>query len=107
MQGAEERLRQESNLKIYVGNMPYSTSSEDLNELFAEHGNVVDANVVMDRETGRSKGFGFVEMPNDSEAKAAIEALNSSQLSGRTLRVSEARPRPDRRGGGGGGRDWR
>lgn len=96
-------------MKIYVGNMPYSTSSEDLNELFAEHGNVVDANVVMDRETGRSKGFGFVEMPNDSEAKAAIEALNSSQLSGRTLRVSEARPRPDRRGGGGGGggRDWR
>ena len=95
-------------MKIYVGNMPYSTSSEDLNELFAEHGNVVDANVVMDRETGRSKGFGFVEMPNDSEAKAAIEALNSSQLSGRTLRVSEARPRPDRPPrGGGGGRNWR
>ncbi len=93
-------------MKIYVGNMPYSTSSEDLHELFAEHGNVVDANVVMDRETGRSKGFGFVEMPNDAEAREAIEALNSSQLSGRTLRVSEARPRPDR-GGGGGGRNWR
>lgn len=92
-------------MKIYVGNMPYSTSSEDLHELFAEHGNVVDANVVMDRETGRSKGFGFVEMPNDAEAREAIEALNSSQLSGRTLRVSEARPRPDR--GGGGGRNWR
>lgn len=97
-------------MKIYVGNMPYSTSSEELHELFAEHGNVVDANVVMDRETGRSKGFGFVEMPNDTEAREAIDALNSSQLSGRTLRVSEARPRPDRgpRGGGGGGRgDWR
>ena len=93
-------------MKIYVGNMPYSTSSEDLHELFAEHGNVVDANVVMDRETGRSKGFGFVEMPNDAEAREAIDALNSSQLSGRTLRVSEARPRPDR-GGGGGGRNWR
>ena len=92
-------------MKIYVGNMPYSTSSEELHELFAEHGNVVDANVVMDRETGRSKGFGFVEMPNDAEAREAIDALNSSQLSGRTLRVSEARPRPDRgpRGGGGGG----
>ena len=97
-------------MKIYVGNMPYSTSSEELHELFAEHGNVVDANVVMDRETGRSKGFGFVEMPNDAEAREAIDALNSSQLSGRTLRVSEARPRPDRgpRGGGGGGRgNWR
>lgn len=96
-------------MKIYVGNMPYSTSSEELHELFAEHGNVVDANVVMDRETGRSKGFGFVEMPNDAEAREAIDALNSSQLSGRTLRVSEARPRPDRgpRGGGGGGRgNW-
>ena len=93
-------------MKIYVGNMPYSTSSEDLHELFAEHGNVVDANVVMDRETGRSKGFGFVEMPNDAEAREAIDALNTSQLSGRTLRVSEARPRPDR-GSGGGGRNWR
>ena len=97
-------------MKIYVGNMPYSTSSEELHELFAEHGNVADANVVMDRETGRSKGFGFVEMPSDAEAREAIDALNSSQLSGRTLRVSEARPRPDRgpRGGGGGGRgNWR
>ena len=97
-------------MKIYVGNMPYSTNSEELHELFAEHGNVVDANVVMDRETGRSKGFGFVEMPSDAEAREAIDALNSSQLSGRTLRVSEARPRPDRgpRGGGGGGRgNWR
>ena len=86
-------------MKIYVGNMPYSTSSEELQELFSRHGSVSDANVIMDRETGRSKGFGFVEMPNDAEAKEAIDALNSSQLSGRTLRVSEARPRPDRRGG--------
>jgi len=83
-------------LKIYVGNMPYAVTSDELSELFAEHGQVAEANVIMDRETGRSKGFGFVDMPNDAEAKDAINALNSKQLNGRTLRVSEARPRPDR-----------
>ena len=83
-------------MKIYVGNMPYSVTSDELSELFAEHGRVAEANVIMDRETGRSKGFGFVDMPNDAEAKDAINALNSSQLNGRTLRVSEARPRSDR-----------
>lgn len=91
-------------MKIYVGNMPYAVTSDELSELFAEHGQVAEANVIMDRETGRSKGFGFVDMPNDAEAKDAINALNSTQLSGRTLRVSEARPRPDR---GGGGDRWR
>lgn len=91
-------------MKIYVGNMPYSTSSEELEQLFGQYGNVGEANVIMDRETGRSKGFGFVDMPNDAEATEAINSLNSSQLSGRTLRVSEARPRTDRndRGGRGG-----
>ncbi len=88
-------------MKIYVGNMPYSTSSEELEQLFTQYGSVGEANVIMDRETGRSKGFGFVDMPNDAEATEAINALNSSQLSGRTLRVSEARPRTDRGGRGG------
>ncbi len=102
-------------MKIYVGNMPYSVSSEELSEMFGQYGQVAEANVIMDRETGRSKGFGFVDMPNDAEANEAVEALNSTQMSGRTLRVSEARPRNDRgdrdrgghnrdrnRGGGGG-----
>ena len=92
-------------MKIYVGNMPYSVTSEELGELFAQHGQVAEANVIMDRETGRSKGFGFVDMPNDSEANDAVRALNSSQMSGRTLRVSEARPRSDRGDRGGWGRD--
>lgn len=94
-------------MKIYVGNMPYSTSSEELEQLFGQYGSVGEANVIMDRETGRSKGFGFVDMPNDAEANEAINALNSSQLSGRTLRVSEARPRTDRNDRGGrGGRNY-
>lgn len=96
-------------MKIYVGNMPYAVTSDELSELFAEHGHVAEANVIMDRETGRSKGFGFVDMPNDAEAKDAINALNSSQMSGRTLRVSEARPRSDRsdRGDRGDRGGWR
>ena len=98
-------------MKIYVGNMPYAVTSDELSELFAEHGHVAEANVIMDRETGRSKGFGFVDIPNDGEAKDAINALNSSQMNGRTLRVSEARPRSDRgdRGDRGGDRGdrWR
>ena len=93
-------------MKIYVGNMPYAITSDELSELFAEHGQVAEANVIMDRETGRSKRFGFVDMPNDAEAKDAINALNSTQMSGRTLRVSEARPRPDR-GSDRGGDRWR
>ena len=93
--------------KLYVGNLPYSATSEELNALFAAHGAVKSSDVIMDRETGRSKGFGFVEMGSDAEAKAAIAALNGHQLGGRALTVNEAKPREDRgggfRGGGGGG----
>lgn len=91
-------------MKIYVGNMPYGATSEDLSELFRQYGHVAEANVIMDRETGRSKGFGFVDMPNQTEASEAVDALNSSQMQGRTLRVSEARPRADRGPGRDGGR---
>jgi cold-inducible RNA-binding protein len=92
--------------KLYVGNLPYSATSEELNQLFGTHGSVKSADVIMDRETGRSKGFGFVEMESEAEAKAAIAALNGHQLGGRALTVNEAKPREDRggfRGGGGGG----
>ena len=103
------RQRRENALKIYVGNLPYAATSEDLLELFQRYGQVAEANVIMDRETGRSKGFGFVDMPNQAEASEAVDALNSSQVRGRTLRVSEARPRPDRGSRGRTGRDrgWR
>ena len=80
-------------MRIYVGNLPYATGSQELSELFAQYGHVSQANVIMDRESGRSKGFGFVDMPSEEEASAAIEELNSSRLSGRTLRVSQAQPR--------------
>ena len=83
-------------MNIYVGNMPYSTSEEELNALFGTHGNVSRVHIVMDRETGRAKGFAFVEMPNDAEAKAALEALNGTSMGGRALVVTEARPREER-----------
>ena len=86
---------------LYVGNLSYQTTSDDLREMFAQYGTVTSAQVVMDRETGRSRGFGFVEMSDGGEA--AIEALNGSDVQGRTLTVNEARPREERRGGGGGG----
>jgi RNA recognition motif-containing protein len=89
--------------KLYVGNLGYNVSSSDLQQLFAQHGNVRSAEVIMDRTTGRSKGFGFVEMGNDDEAQAAINGLNGQDHSGRPLTVNEARPREERRGGGGGG----
>lgn len=94
--------------KIYVGNLPYSMTDHELQDLFAEHGEVQSASVVMDRETGRSRGFGFVEMVNDNEATTAIEALHGANLGGRDLTVNEARPKAPReggfsRGGGGGG----
>lgn len=91
--------------KIYVGNLSFKTQSEGLEELFAEHGSVVSAKVITDRETGRSRGFGFVEMGSSDEAQAAIEALNGKDFDGRTLRVNEAEDKPKREGGfGGGGR---
>lgn len=91
--------------KLYVGNLSYTVSSRDLEEMFATHGAVDSANVIMDRDTGRSKGFGFVEMSNDQAAQAAISALNGKDVDGRSLTVNEARPREERSGGGfGGGR---
>jgi RNA recognition motif-containing protein len=90
--------------KLYVGNLSFRVSSEDLQEHFATAGSVSSANVVMDRETGRSRGFGFVEMGSDDEAAAAIEQFNGQEYDGRNMVVNEAKPREDRpRGGGGGG----
>jgi RNA recognition motif-containing protein len=97
-------------MNIYVGNLPYSVGDDELRSAFEEYGSVDSARVIMDRDSGRSKGFGFVEMGNDSEATAAIEGLNGQDLEGRALTVNEARPRADRgprRGGGGGGFDRR
>src|SRR5262245_17340753 len=90
--------------KLYVGNLAYSVSDSDLQQIFVAHGTVVSAQIIMDRDTGRSKGFGFVEMGTDDEAQAAIAALNGQEHGGRALTVNEARPREDRGGGGGGGR---
>ena len=89
--------------KLYVGNLSYSTTSEDLQQLCSEHGSVVSAQVIMDRESGRSKGFGFVEMGTDEEAQAAISALNGRAVGGRNLRVNESIPQAPRSGGFGGG----
>jgi RNA recognition motif-containing protein len=86
---------------IYVGNLPWSASADDLLPVFQEHGQVTRAQVITDRETGRSRGFGFVEMANDAEAQQAIEALNGAPFQGRPLTVNEARPREDRPGGAG------
>jgi RNA recognition motif-containing protein len=88
--------------KLYVGNLAYSISDSDLLRMFEPHGTVQSAQVIMDRDTGRSKGFGFVEMGSDQEAQAAIQALNGTDVEGRALTVNEARPKPE--GGGGGGR---
>lgn len=89
--------------KLYVGNLGYGVSGPDLESLFASFGSVQSAEVISDRETGRSKGFGFVEMANANEAEAAIAALNGKDHEGRPLTVNEAKPREERRGGGGGG----
>ncbi len=82
--------------KLFVGGLPFSTTDDELNELFATHGAVASAVVVKDRDTGRSKGFGFVEFENDNEGKAAEQALNGSDLGGRSITVNEARPREER-----------
>jgi len=95
--------------RLYVGNLSYDVDSSALEKLFSPHGQIVSAQVISDRDTGRSKGFGFVEMASDGEAQAAIAALNGQQHDGRALTVNEARPREERPGGfggrGGGGRD--
>jgi RNA recognition motif-containing protein len=95
--------------KLYVGNLAYTMSDSDLEKLFGEHGSVQSAQIIMDRDTGRSKGFGFVEMGSDQEAQAAIAALNGKEVEGRALTVNEARPKTEGGGGrggygGGGGR---
>jgi RNA recognition motif-containing protein len=91
-------------MKLYVGNLSFQTSSEDLQQLFAQAGTVESASVVEDRETGRSRGFGFVEMATKEEGEAAIQQFNGKEFNGRNLNVNEARPREDRGGRGGGGR---
>jgi RNA recognition motif-containing protein len=99
-------------LNIYIGNLSFDTTEEGLRTAFSQYGGVDTSNIIMDRETGRSRGFAFVEMPDAGEAQAAIDGLNGTQLDGRALNVNEARPREPRgnRGGGGGGgyggRSW-
>ena len=89
--------------KLYVGGLPYSATEQQLSDLFAAHGTVASARIITDKFTGQSRGFGFVEMSSDSEAKAAITALNGSDMGGRPLTVNEAKPMEQRSGGGGGG----
>jgi cold-inducible RNA-binding protein len=89
-------------MKLYVGNLSFQTSSSDLQELFSQAGTVESASVVEDRDTGRSRGFGFVEMATREEGEAAIQQLNGKEVGGRALNVNEAKPREDRGGGGGG-----
>ena len=90
--------------KLYVGNLSYSVTSSDLEQMFSAHGTVQSAEIIADRDTGQSKGFGFVQMGSDAEAQAAIAALNGQQHDGRSLTVNEAKPRENRSGGFGGGR---
>ena len=89
--------------KLYVGNLPYQTTEGDLEQLFGEMGAVDSVRIITDRETGRNRGFGFIEMNSDEDADKAIEKFNQYELEGRALTVNEARPREDRGGGGGGG----
>jgi RNA recognition motif-containing protein len=91
-------------MKLYVGNLSFNTSDQQLSELFAEVGSVNSASILEDRETGRSRGFGFVEMSSQSEGENAIAQLNGRELDGRALKVNEAKPRENSGGGGGGGR---
>ena len=90
-------------LKLYVGNLGYDVTEADLTELFAPHGTVDSAQVIIERDTGRSKGFGFVEMSTNEQAKAAMSALDGKEVGGRALKVNEAKPKEARSGGGGGG----
>ncbi|MHB8840868.1 MAG: RNA recognition motif domain-containing protein [Candidatus Aquicultor sp.] len=85
-------------MRLYVGNLSYDTSEDDLRQMFGKFGEVESVNVIIDRDTGRSKGFGFIDMPNDKQAKEAILALNGSELEGRTIKVSEAKPQERREG---------
>jgi cold-inducible RNA-binding protein len=91
--------------KLYVGNLPYSATDQSLTDTFSQFGTVESAKVIMDRDSGRSKGFAFVEMSSPAEAQASISSLNGTQLEGRAMTVSEAKPQAPRDGGGGGGRN--
>ena len=90
-------------MKLYVGNLSFNTSNQDLNDLFGAVGTVVSSNIIEDRETGRSRGFGFVEMSSKSEGETAIAQFDGKEVDGRTLKVNEAKPQEKRGGGGGGG----
>lgn len=90
--------------KLYVGGLPYSFDNDALEKLFSPHGSVISAKVIIDRDTGRSKGFGFVEMSTDAEAQTAIKQLNETEQGGRTIKVNEAQPQKDKDRGGRGGR---
>ncbi len=90
-------------MRIYVGNFSYEMTEQELREAFEAHGQVQEVNMITDRETGRPKGFGFIEMPTSAEAQAAIDALNGKEFGGRAITVNEARPRQERSSGGGGG----
>lgn len=94
------------NNKLYVGNLSFNTTENGLHDAFSAHGTVTEANLMVDRETGRPRGFGFVTMSSEAEAQSAIAALNGAQLDGRPLTVNIAKPREDRSGGGGGGRGY-
>ena len=96
-------LEEKMNTKLYVGGLPYTTTESELEDLFAEHGQIQSVRIITDRMTGRSRGFGFVEMNTPEESQAAISALDGTQFSGRTLTVNEAKPRTGGGGGGGGG----
>ena len=100
-------LLEKNRLKLYVGRLPYQTTDHDLGALFGQYGQVLSATVILDRETGQSKGFGFVEMSNDQEARTAMNELNNSLLGGRTIIVNEAHDRQESRGGGRGGYERR
>jgi cold-inducible RNA-binding protein len=91
-------------MKLYVGNLSFNTTNQDLNDLFGTVGTVQSSNIIEDRETGRSRGFGFVEMSSPQEGQAAIAEFNGKEIDGRTLKVNEAKPQADRNSGGGGGR---
>lgn len=93
-------------MNIYVGNLSYNATEEDVRNAFEQFGQVSSVSLITDRETGRSKGFGFVEMPNESEGKSAVEGLNLQRIAGRAVTVNEARPREERSGGGRGGRRY-
>ena len=88
---------------IYIGNLSYDATEDDIKQAFSQHGEVSTVNMIMDRETGRPRGFAFVEMPNGDEAQKAIQEVNETEIAGRAVKVNEAKPKGDRRGGGGGG----